>query len=96
MAPNYITIFIAWLNLEPGIDMYFFEGMDTYWKTVLQLAFPVYVIFIVVMVILVSEHSSEFARLIGRKNPVATLATLVLLSYTKLINALITSLSFPY
>ena len=68
--------------------------MDTYWKMLLQLAFPVYVIFLVVMVILISEHSTRFACLIGRKNPVATLATLILLSYAKLVNTIITSISF--
>ena len=92
--PNYITVFIAWLNLELGIDTCFFEGMDMYWKTLLQLAFPVYVIFLVVMVILISEHSTRLARLIGRKNPVATLDTLILLSYSKLLQTTITALSF--
>ena len=75
-ATNYITVFISWLNLELGIDTCLFIGMDTYWKTLLQLAFPMYVIFLVVMVILISECSTKFARLIGRKNPVATLDTL--------------------
>ena len=68
--------------------------MDTYWKTLLQLAFPAYIIFLVVLVIIISERSTRFARLIGRKNPVATLTTLILLSYTKLISIIITSLSF--
>ena len=92
--PNYATVFIAWLNLELGIDNCFFEGMDMYWKILFQLVFPVYVIFLVVMVILISEHSTKFARLIGRKNPVATLDTLILLSYSKLIQTIIASLSF--
>ena len=65
-----------------------------YWKTLLQLAFPVYVIALVVVVILVSKRSAKFARLISRKNPVATLATLILLSYTRLIQTIIAGLSF--
>ena len=65
-----------------------------YWKTLLQLVFPAYVIFLVVMVILISEHSTKFAHLIGRKNPVATLDTLILLSYSKLIQTIIAVLSF--
>ena len=91
---NYATVFIAWLNLELGIDTCFFEGMDMYWKTLLQLVFPAYVIFLVVMVILISEYSIKFARLIGRKNPVATLDTLILLSYSKLLQTTIAALSF--
>ena len=93
-APNIITVILANINLELGIDACFFEGMDTYWKTLLQLAFPAYVILLVVIVIVISEHSTRFARLIGRKNPVASLTTLILLSYTKLIRTIITSLSF--
>ena len=93
-APNIITVILANINLELGIDACFFEGMDTYWKTLLQLAFPAYVILLVVIIIVISEHSTRFARLIGRKNPVATLTTLILLSYTKLIRTIITSLSF--
>ena len=91
---NFITIFIAWLNLELGIDTCLFEGMDTYWKTLLQLAFPSYVIILVIMVILISEHSTRFARLVGRKNPVATLATLILFSYARFLYSIITILSF--
>ena len=85
---------ISWLNLEVGFDICFFKGMNTYWKTWLQLAFPAYVLVLVVMVILLSEHSTRFSRLIGKKNPVATLATLILLSYTKLLSVIIAALSF--
>ena len=91
---NYITVFIAWLNLELGIDTCLFEGMDTYWKTLLQLAFPTYVICLVVIVILISEFSTKFARLIGRKDPVATLATFILLSYTRFLQTITVALSF--
>ena len=91
---SFITVLVSWLNLELGFDTCFFEGMDIYWKTLLQLAFPVYVILLVIAIILVSERSTKFARLISRKNPVATLATLVLLSYTRLIQAIIAVLSF--
>ena len=91
---NFVTVLIAWFNLELGFDTCFFEGMDSYWKTWLQLLFPAYIIVLVVMIIFVSERSTVFARLIGRKNPVATLATLILLSYTKLLRTVIAALSF--
>ena len=87
------NVIIAWLNLEPGINICFFNGMTTYWKTWLQLAFPAYVIFLVALVILISERSKRFSILIGKKNPVATLATLLLFSYAKLLHTIIASLS---
>ena len=67
--------------------------MTTYWKTWLQLAFPLYVLALVVIVIIVSRYSKRFSDLIGNKNPIATLATLILLSYAKLLRIVITALS---
>ena len=91
--PSFPTVFVAWLNLDLGIDVCFFDGLDTYIKTWLQLAFPVYIISLVVIIIIVSEYSPRFAALIGRKDPIATLATLILLSYAKLLSITITALS---
>ena len=90
---TFITVLISWLNLELGIDTCYFPGMDTYIKTWLQLAFPAYVILLVVLVIIISSYSTKFSNLIGKKNPVATLATLILLSYTNLVEICFKSLS---
>ena len=92
--PNYCTIFIAWFNLELGFDACFFEGMDAYVKTWLQLAFPMYVIIMVVTIIFVSRHSTRFSQIIGKRNPVATLATLILLAFAKFLRTTITIFSF--
>ena len=77
-----------------GFDACFYDGMDTYWKTWLQLAFPIYIIVLVIIMIIVSEYSIKFSELLARKNPVTTLATLILLSYTKLLHIVISSISF--
>ena len=92
--PSFPSVFVAWLNLDIGIDVCFFYGLDAYIKTWLQLAFPAYIISLVVMVIIVSEYSPKFAGLIGKKDPVSTLATLILLSYAKLLSVTITALSY--
>ena len=91
---SYSAMFVAWLNLDIGIDVCFFDGLDTYTKIWLQLSFPVYIISLVVVIIIVSEYSSKFSRLIGKADPVATLATLILLSYAKLLSLTIKILSF--
>ena len=93
---TFIPVFISWLNLDIGVDTCFIEGMDIYYKTWLQLVFPAYIIFIVIAIIWISSCSSKFSNLIGKKDPVATLATLILLSYTKLLQIVITSFSFVY
>jgi predicted outer membrane repeat protein len=82
---NFVTVFISWLNLDLGIDTCYFPEMDTYIKTWLHLVFPAYVIFLVILVIVISSYSTKFSNLIGRKDPVATLSTLILLSYAKLL-----------
>ena len=92
--PSFPVVFVAWLNLDIGFDVCFFDGLDAYTKTWLQLAFPVYIISLVVVVIIVSEYSPKFASLIGKRDPIATLATLILLSYAKLLSVTITALSF--
>ena len=92
--PSFPTVFVAWLNLDLGIDVCFFDGLDAYTKTWLQLAFPVYIISLVIVVIIISEYSPQFAKLIGKRDPIATLATLILLSYAKLLSVTITALSY--
>ena len=90
---NFVTVFIAWLNLDPGTDYCFFDGMDNYARTWLNYAFPLYIWFIVGVIILVSRYSTRVARVCG-SNAVPVLATLILLSYTKLIQAVLFSLTF--
>ena len=92
--PNLATIFIAWLNLGIGFDVCFCKGMDEYIKTWLLFAFPIYLISIFIAITLLSRRSSKFANIIGKKDPIATLATLILLSYTRLMRTVIRSLAF--
>ena len=90
-----MSIFIAWLNLDLGIETCFYDGMDTYAKTWLQLVFPLY-IWTLVIGMIVSSHYSIIATKLFTRNAVKVLATLFLLSYTKLLRMIITSLSFTY
>ena len=59
--------FIAWLNLDIGMDVCYFKGMDTYWKTWIQLGFPTYVILLVVVLMALSERSIRFTRIISKR-----------------------------
>ena len=47
-----------------------------------------------IIVIIVSEYSPQFARLIGKRDPITTLVTVILLSYAKLLLVSITALSY--
>ena len=83
-----LSVFIAWLNLDFGIEVCFYDGMDAYSKTWLQFAFPVYLWLLVGLMILISHFSQRFANMLG-SNPVSVLATLILLSYAKILRTLI-------
>ena len=90
-----LRFFISWINLDLGIETCFYDGMDSYAKVLLQLVFPTYIILLSILIIIVSNYWGWFAKLIGgRKNPVATLCTLFLLSYSKLLRTTIASLQF--
>ena len=90
-----LTIFIAWLNLDLGIHTCFYHGMDMYAKAWLQFVFPLYIWAIVLTMIVSSHYSITAARIFSRNVP-KVLATLFLLSYAKLLRAVITVFSFTF
>ena len=89
LFPNGVSIpvlsqFIAWFNLDLGIQTCFFSGLDGYWKTWLQFLFPLYIWLLIIGIIVLSHYSGRVSRLCGN-NAVPVLATLVFMSYTKLL-----------
>ena len=89
-----VSQFISWINLDFGIEVCLFDGLDGYWKTWLQFVFPFYVWSLVAGIIIISQQSTRLSKTFGR-NIVPVLATLILMSFTKLLrtttNALMTS-----
>uniref|UniRef100_A0A1X7VN55 Right handed beta helix domain-containing protein n=1 Tax=Amphimedon queenslandica TaxID=400682 RepID=A0A1X7VN55_AMPQE len=82
-----LSQFIAWINLDLGIETCFFNGLDGYWKTWLQFVFPLYIWLLIGIVITSSHYSGKVSRLCGN-NAVPVLATLILMSYSKLLQAI--------
>uniref|UniRef100_A0A1X7ULR9 Uncharacterized protein n=1 Tax=Amphimedon queenslandica TaxID=400682 RepID=A0A1X7ULR9_AMPQE len=60
-----LSQFIAWLNLDLGIQTCFFNGLDSYWKTWLQFAFLLYIWLLIGIIIIGCNHSARLARLCG-------------------------------
>ena len=87
-----LSVFIAWLNLDLGVQVCFFKGMTAYIKACLQFLFPIYIWLLVGFVIVSSRYSSTISKLTG-SNAVQVLATLFLLSYAKLLRAIIEAAS---
>ena len=86
--------FISLTNLDLGIQSCFYNGMDDYAKMWLQLAFPFYLIFIATLIIITSRYSTTIQRLTARR-ALPVLATLFLLSYTKILR-IVSSVLFFY
>ena len=90
--PPMIGQFISWLNLDLGIEVCFFDGLDGYWKTWLQFAFPAYIFLLMVGIIIGCRYSVHLCRLCG-SHTVPALATLFLMSYTKILQTVTNALS---
>ena len=86
--------FVSLANLDLGIHTCFFNGMDDYAKMWLQLAFLCYLIFIATMLIITSRYSTRIQRLTARR-ALPVLATLFLLSYSKVLST-VSSVLFYY
>ena len=89
----FLRIFIAWLNLDFGIETCFVVGLDAFWKTLLRYVFPLYLWSIVAVIILAARHSSKITKFFGSRI-VPVLSSLVLLSYMKLLRNAVSSLRF--
>ena len=89
---NLFTVFIAWMNLDFGIESCFLVGMDIYVYSWLQFVFPFYIWCLIAAIIVVCHYSKKASKRLGQ-NPVTVLATLLFVSYGKILNAIVTPLS---
>ena len=89
-----VHTFISLANLDLGIQTCFYNGMDDYAKMWLQLAFSFYLISIATFLIIASRYSTTVQRLTARR-ALPVLATLFLLSYTKILRT-VSSVLFSY
>ena len=85
------------LNLQSGSGVCLYDGMDEFWKVLLQFAFPFY-LFTLLTVIIIVTHKCGYrmfrkARFIARR-AVPVLATIMVLTYTSLVNAVIAPLRY--
>ena len=79
-----VCVLISLANLDLGIETCFYDGMDDYAKMWLQLAFPIYLFLIAHLLITGSRYSSRIQKLTAHR-ALPVLATLLLLSYTKIL-----------
>ena len=86
---QFLRVFIAWVNLDFGIETCFIVGLNAFWKTWLQFIFPIYTAGIFFIGLRYSDHLSKF---LGSRS-LHTFATLFFLSNTKLLRTIIAALT---
>ena len=90
---EFLRVFVAWLNLDWGIETCFSQRLNGYEKVWLQFVFPLYIWLLAGLIILLCRYSTTATRLFGN-NSISVLATLFLISYAKLLRTIITALGF--
>ena len=75
---------VRFINLDFGAEICFYNGMDDYAIAWLLLAFPTYLIIIAIFLIVITRYSNTIQRITAKK-ALPVLATLFLLSYTKIL-----------
>ena len=92
--PNFnpITVIMSWINLDFQLTECFYNGFSAYGKSWLEFCFPLYLWALVAIIILLSGRFDRVAKLFGG-NTVKVLATLIELSYSGLVQAVVIALS---
>ena len=80
---NVLFVFISWIDFDFGIVSCFYDGMDMYWYTWLQLVFPTFIFLIIGVIVLGAKCSRAMSKLC-KPNAVPVLATLCYMSLSKL------------
>ncbi len=81
---RWLYMFISWLNLELGFPICFYDGMTDLHSSYLSLIIPVYLWLIVVVMIYLSRKFQIISNLVA-KSAVPVLATLIHLSFSRLL-----------
>ena len=83
-----LNTFVAWLNLDFGIETCFYKGLNSFTTKWFHLIFPFYVAIIFFVGI---KFSNKLSRICGNRS-VPTLVTILFLSSTKLLNIITATL----
>ncbi len=82
-------VFISWLNLNFGFETCFFNGMNQVSYSGLQFVFPVYMWLLAGVIIILCRYSVRASKFFGNSDPVAVLATIIILSFNSLVHNVI-------
>ena len=92
---TFLRIFISTVNLDLGFEICFYDGMSQIVKTGLQFVFPVYLWLLILVIVYLSRFSHRFDTKISNQ-ALPVLATLMFLSYSKVLRTSITVFSYVF
>jgi len=90
---SFLRVYISIINLDLGFEICFYDGMSQLAKTGLQFVFPVYLWLLMLVIIFIAKRYFCDQK-ISSYSALPVLATLTLLSYQKILRAIIRVLSF--
>ena len=88
---SFIRLFISVINLDLGFEMCFYREMSQIGKIGLQFVFPIYLWLLMFIIIMVGKHYIRSRK--STYSAVPVLATLILLSYSKILRTTISVFS---
>ena len=89
---SFLRVFISLINLDLGFEICFYDGMTQLAKTGLQFVFPIYLWLLMLIIVYVRKHYFQSKKLSSR-SALPILATLLLLTYSKVLRAIVNALS---
>ena len=92
LSPTFQT-FLSWFNMDMGVPTCFFKGMTTFSSVLLEGAFPLYLWLVAFTVVVLSNKNVRLTRFLG-ENPVQVVATLILLTYSKMLRVALSALRY--
>ena len=88
----FLRVFIAWINLDFGIETCFVSGLTTFWKMWLQFVFPLYILTIAGLTVVAIRCSTKLTSFVGNR-VTSVLATIFLLTYMKIMRIVMATLN---
>ena len=84
---SFVRLFVSLINLDLGFEMCFYKEMSETVKTGLQFVFPLYLWLLMFIIIMIGKHYIRSKK--STHSAVPVLATLIFLSYSKLLRTTI-------
>ncbi|XP_065914261.1 uncharacterized protein [Dysidea avara] len=85
---SFVRVFISIINLDLGFTLCFYDGMTELVKSGLQFVFPIYLWLIIYLIVFACRRYLHHKNMVIKAS-VPVLATLILLSYSKILRTII-------